>query len=162
MNWKCSYDTSPPHPPKTRLRGGTFLHEQLRKPGLTSTHGACRGRCHGACQFLKEHLFPLGWRVTDNAFVHYREGKAIHHVDASACAYVCACTVRTWADCMQVAWLSSRLQCGCGRGGRGGGGGAGGAGGLAGRCNAGKASGDKDSHWCQAGAGYLFGWGSWE
>lgn len=41
-------------------------------------------------------------------------------------------------------------------------GGRGGAGGLAGRCNAGKASGDKDSHWCQAGAGYLFGWGSWE
>ena len=38
----------------------------------------------------------------------------------------------------------------------------GGAGGLAGRCNAGKASGDKDSHWCQAGVGCLFGWGSWE
>lgn len=35
-------------------------------------------------------------------------------------------------------------------------------GGLAGRCKAGRASGDKDSHWCQAGAGYLFGWGSWE
>lgn len=27
--------------------------------------------------------------MTDNAFVHYREGKAIHHVDASACVYVC-------------------------------------------------------------------------
>jgi len=35
-------------------------------------------------------------------------------------------------------------------------------GGLAGRFKTGRASGDKDSHWCQAGAGYLFGWGSWE
>lgn len=105
--WKCSYD---PPATKTRLRGGTFLHEQLRKPGLTSTHGlAGDAATERECQFLKEHLFPLGWRVTDNAFVHYREGKAIHHVDASACAYVCACTVRTWTDCMQVAWLSSRL-----------------------------------------------------
>lgn len=54
-----------------------------------------------------------------------------------ACVDVCA-------DCMQVALLYSRLQCVVTEG-------EGGAGGLAGRCNAGRASGDKDSHWCQAG-----------
>jgi len=44
----------------------------------------------------------------------------------------------------------------------GGVGGGGGGGGLPGRCKAGRASGDEGSHWCQAGAGYLFVWGSWE
>lgn len=42
------------------------------------------------------------------------------------------------------------------------GGGGWGGGGLPGRCKAGRASGDEGSHWCQAGAGYLFVWGSWE
>lgn len=38
----------------------------------------------------------------------------------------------------------------------------GGLGCLVGRYKTGRASGDKDSHWCQAEGGYLFVWGSWE
>lgn len=55
---------------------------------------------------LKVHLFPLGEKVTDNAFVHYGEGgKAIHH----GCVHV-------QADCMQVALHYSGLYCGYGGG----------------------------------------------
>lgn len=94
--------------------------------------------------------------MTDNAFVHYREGKAIHHVDASACVYVCV-RVQYARGLIICRWRGSPQGFSVVVEGDGGG-----AGGLAGRCNAGKASGDKDSHWCQAGVGCLFGWGSWE
>lgn len=47
---------------------------------------------------LKEHLFPPGWKVTDNALVHYQEAKAIHQGGV--------CT----ADCMEVVSCCCRLR----------------------------------------------------
>lgn len=60
---------------------------------------------------------------------------------------LCVC-----ADCMQVMLLSSRFKVWLQKGG---------VGGLVGRCNAGRASSDKDSHLCQMGQViYLMGGGS--
>lgn len=113
IKWTVSISIIP-HPRRIRRRRGHLPARVAPQSGRLPCSLA--GRLPGSgVSILKEHLFPLGWKVTDNAFVHYREGKAIHHSYVHALACVCVCTICACADCMQVVLLSSRLWCGYGR-----------------------------------------------